>query len=818
MKYSLKWLKELVPFQWKLDELCERLTMAGVEVEGIATQGGGLDNVVVAQILKSDQHPNADRLSVCEVESGSGKKQIVCGAKNYKVGDKIPLALPGAKLPNGMEIKRSKLRGVESEGMMCSAKELALAEDAEGLLILPPELQLGIPIVEALHLDDTILDLEITPNRPDLLSHFGLAREIAALGGLPAPQLPLTDENRRRIKTAQNDQVKPATLRLEDAALCPRYTARVIRGVKVGPSPDWLRARLESLGHRSISNVVDITNYVLEEMGQPLHAFDLDLLDQQTIVIRKAAKGEKLERLDDETSELQENMLVIADATRPAAIAGVMGGKPTGVSGQTRNILLESATFQPSSIRKTSKTLMVSTDSSYRFERGVDENLAPLASDRAAALILELCGGEACGPLQDEFPTPSIPPTIRCRRAQVNRLLGIELELSRIQNIFESLGCKVSSSQDEVDTLAVVPPGYRQDLAREVDLIEEVSRVYGIGNIRASIGRSPVSNTPASSMYDFASRMRGIGTGLGMDEAAQYTVVASDRSKMLHPNLKIEPLVLANPLSSDMDSLRPSLLGGLLAGTAHNLAQGNEGVALFELGTIFRESEGTVGEDTSLAFVLSGKKRDGASWEKGMAGNSYDFHDLRGVMDEWLASLDLGSLKRGTIPEEAYPFLDPKIGFIVIHENLAIGVAGKIKKSVTQSYKISPEVYFAELNLHALLRLSSQGETKYKPWPVFPAIQRDIALTVSATEKHQTIENAIQRLAKAFATSKGIVLQKVELFDIFLSEKIGNDKKSLAYSLTYRSPERTLTDQEVNTIHDSIKKGLRSELSCEIRE
>lgn len=814
MKYSLNWLKEFVPVSWTLEEITHRLTMAGVEVEGVEVQGKGLDNVIVAQILKSEQHPNADRLSVCEVDTGSGVKQIVCGAKNYKVGDKIPLAVPGAKLPNGMEIKRSKLRGVESDGMMCSAKELALAEDSEGLLILPADLKLGTPITQALGLNDVLLELEITPNRPDLLSHWGMARELAALANLPAPDKTKLLSPADESKLSQTATSHPGiSIQVDNFELCPRYTGRIIRGVKVGPSPEWLKQRLSALGQRSISNVVDITNYILLEIGQPLHAFDLSLLRGPAIIVRQARPGEKLHRLDDETSELQTHMLVIADKERPAALAGVIGGMESAVTDKTVDILLESASFQTSSVRKTSKVSGISTDSSYRFERGVDPELAGWASLRATNLILQVCGGTVDGPLVDVRGPVKPTAAISCRVDRVNSLLGIPLSENEIASTLTKLGCEVKTGNG---TLSVTPPTYRRDLERQVDLIEEVSRVYGIENIPGKTSAAPLSTTRDSEAYLFARQLRSIFNGLGFDEATHYTIVSLEKSQTLGINVS-ETQKLANPLSSDMDTLRPSLLGGLLDATAHNLSSGIRGVSLFEIGkTFFSSADNKVLEKLSVGMVLAGIKSDGASWEAGVSGKKHDFYDLKGAVDVLLETLKLTSVSRSPDTQN-HSYLQKGVGFLLIQGKEVVGYVGKINSKTTQSMKISQDVFYAEFDFE-WLRSAQNRVTKYNPWTNFPAIQRDIALTLSATEQHEKVSETLQKLGRKFAEPKGIFLQKVDLFDIFQSDKMGADKKSLAYSLTYQSPDRTLTDQEVNSIHDSIKKQLKAEVVCELRE
>lgn len=816
MRFSLNWLKEFAPVPWSTEEIVERLTMGGVEVEGVTAQGQGFDRVVVAQILASQKHPNADRLSVCEVETGAGKVQIVCGAKNYQVGDKVPLAQPGAKLPNGMEIARTKLRGVNSEGMMCSPKELGLSEEAQGLMILPADAPVGKPFAEFLGLHDILLDLEITPNRPDLLSHLGMARELAALAGLPPPdpRRLLPREHERALR--ESDSSLPLfPVRIEDPLRCPRYTARVIRGITIGPSPDWLRRRLEALGRRAISNVVDITNYVLFEIGQPLHAFDLDLLRGGEIVVRGARAGEKIRRLDEIESALKPEMLVIADRERPVALTGVIGGSETAVSSTTVNLLLESATFQPAAIRRASKALGVSTDSSYRFERGVDPELADWASLRATALILDLCGGRIDGPLTDvRAPSPA-RRSIACRHARVTLLAGKSIPADETVGALRRLGCEVVE-EDRETACRVIPPSWRPDLEREADLIEEVVRMHGIGNIPGRLARAPLSSARESAAFAFADKARDALTALGLDEAITYSVVASHRAREIHPDRSLEPLLLANPLSSEMDCLRPSLLGGLLDAAARSVAGGAPGVALFEIGQIFEGTEGKASEYTALGVLLVGARPPLATWEEGGPSRMWDVHDLRGILEE--AARILRAPGGLAVDTEAPLPAHLDLGAALTSGSASrAGHFGRLPARLLLPLKLPAPAFYAEIAL-ATLQGEADGPPRYRPWPAFPAVRRDLALTVPAAMRHATIAETIRSLVRRHATPKGILLENLTLFDVFTSEKLGAGKKSLAYSMMYRSEEKTLKDLEVNEIHARIVADLKADLGVDIRE
>ena len=483
MKFTYNWLKQYVDVDWSPSELADKLTFAGIEVEDITTVGGGLlQQVVVCQVLSSDKHPNADKLSVCRVSDGHGERQIVCGAKNYKVGDKVPLALPGITMANGMTIKETRLRGVESQGMMCSAEELGLPKGEDGLLILPVDTAVGITLSDARGGTDTVFDIEVTPNRPDWLSVIGIAREISALTGNPVKRPHVV------VHESGENIGKLTSVTIEAPDLCPRYTARVIRGVKIGPSPAWLKQLLEKVGLRPVNNVVDVTNYVLLECGHPLHAFDYNRLAEHRIVVRRAAKGEKLLAIDDSAHELSNDMLVIADANRAVALAGIMGGKESEIHDGTTDVLLESAWFLPANVRKTSKQCGLSSDSSYRFERGADIDGVIWASNRAAQLIQQLAGGQVATGIIDTLAKPIEKRRVRCRYAQVNRLLGIEVPSETVKKIFTGLGLSMVGSagaSPSHDFVEAEVPTFRVDLEREVDLIEEVCRIYGVERIPA---------------------------------------------------------------------------------------------------------------------------------------------------------------------------------------------------------------------------------------------------------------------------------------------------------------------------------------------
>ena len=777
MKISLNWLKEFVELPANVAELTELLTLAGVEVEGVETHGVAIEKVVVAQVLESVQHPNADRLSVCKVDDGSGDpKQIVCGAKNYKVGDKVPLAQAGAVLPGDFKIKVGKLRGIESQGMMCSPKELGLPDEVDGLLILSPDAPTGAPL-SALFPSDTILDLEITPNRADLLSYTGIAREVAALTG---------KESKIENQKSKIDAHPCAAIEVQIDALeeCPFYTARKISGIKVGPSPSWLKQKLEASGIRSINNIVDITNLVLLEKGQPLHAFDADKL-RGGIRVRVANEGEEFLALDGRTYKLGLQNLVIADSARAIAIAGVMGGEETGVTDSTVNVILESAYFQPSGIRRTARTLGLISDSSYRFERGVDPDGVLSASQRAVELILELAGGTDEPSVSTAGSAPDFKRTVTLRPDRCSRVLGTNIPAARVDGILSGFGLEKSGDAWKV-------PSFRQDLTREIDLIEEVTRVFGIDNIPGSETARFVVSTAGDHVHDRNMKLRRQLASRGFHEARTLTLVGEAASLQAVAVQRVR-----NPLTEEQVVLRPNLLGGLLGVVANNTRGGVKSLRLFELGRVFR-ADG-LEERTHLSLVMTGAFA-GKSWRAGVERDA-DYFDLKGE----LASLGLGELSFEPVE---HPML--ALAASIKLNGAVIGCAGQLWPAKSRELDITTPVVAAEIELPA----TGRTEKKHAEIPKFPAVTRDIAMVTAEAVSHACVMNVLQSASEALLTG-------VALFDVFTDatgEKVPKGQKSMAYSLTYRSKERTLTTEEVNAAHARLKDRLKAELEVAFRE
>jgi phenylalanyl-tRNA synthetase beta chain len=781
MKFSVNWLRKFVELPPSIDALAELLTMSGIEIEAIEKRGADFQHVVVAQITESKPHPNADRLTVCVVDDGSGtKRQIVCGAKNYKVGDKVPLALPGAELTGGLKIRASKLRGVESEGMLCSAKELGVAEDATGLLILSPEAKIGTPIGE-LFPPDTILDVEITPNRGDLLSHFGLAREIAALTNGVVVAAVTGGRTTAEDSGSYNNGMKISAPRE-----CPFYSARRIENVKVGPSPDWLRTKIESVGIRSINNVVDISNFVMLELGQPTHAFDADKLSGE-INVRLAREDEKFLALDGKTYALTPENLVIADDERAIGIAGVMGGEESGVTESTKNVLLESAYFLPASIRRTARDLNLPSDASYRFERGVDPQMILPASRRATELICEVAGAKSADAIGIAGELPSNPPDISLRYQAMDQLLSIHVEPATADAILTRFGL---SKNDSASGPRWKIPSYRRDLQREVDLIEEVIRAHGIEQIPSADRSRFTPLSEADRNFDFETKLRRDLIALGLTEARTSSLIA--RSEIAKANGAIE---LRNPLSEDHVALRTSLIAGLLGAVARNIRAGAERIALFEIGNSFAPPTGE--EQRKLAIALCGQAASAKDW-RGAKKRQLDFFDLKGALNA------LGAFEFRRSKQAGFVLMAE-----IFYKTERIGYGGQLSAMTSAT----APVLVAEIDLARITQAKEDAE-RFEEIDRYPEVTRDIAMFVGPKVTHAEILGAI-------ASANEPLLEKVELFDLFMEndgKKAPEIKKSLAYSLTYRDKNRTLTSEEVSAVHARIRERLRSDIGAELRE
>jgi phenylalanyl-tRNA synthetase beta chain len=786
MKFSVNWLREFVELPSSVDELAELLTLAGIEIEGIETRGANFDHVVVAQINASVQHPNADRLSVCQVDDGSGRpRQIVCGAKNYKVGDKVPLALPGAVLVNDLKIKPSKLRGVESQGMLCSPSELGLSQDSDGLLILSPEAKIGEPIA-SLFPEDTILDVEITPNRGDLLSHFGLAREIAALTGAATPS--------SRVAVYVDQAARAGAAASTGTAIsapneCPFISFRKIDHVQVGPSPDWLRARIESVGIRSINNIVDISNFVMIELGQPTHAFDADKL-KGAMNVRLARDGEKFLALDGKTYALKPENLVIADQERPVGIAGVMGGEETGVSESTKNILLEAAWFLPASVRRTARILNLPSDASYRFERRVDPGMVMAASNRAAELMREIAGADPAAEISTAGSLPPSPLDVSLRYEHCNELIGVPVPPNRVDEILKGFGLEKASGNDLESSWRI--PSHRFDLQRDVDLIEEVARVFGIANVPVRDRSRFTPESEADRGHDFESGLRARLAGRGLAEVRTSKLISRAAAEFE------KAIELRNPLNEDHVALRRSFYPSFLDVLTRNVLGGAQRVAIFELGRVFMPPDGK--EERHLGILLWGQSAPSAHWRSN--NRPLDYFDLKGLIESVVPS---ASFKRVERP-------DFSLAVEICQNEQSIGVAGQVVSERAKAIDPTYPVFFAELNIDSVADLGSNPG--FREIDKFPAVTRDIAMIVPENLSHE-------KIAATIADAKEPLLAGAELFDVFSGKQeqnFGAGKKSLAYALTYRDKTRTLTNEEITVVHAKIRERLQRELGVELRE
>jgi phenylalanyl-tRNA synthetase beta chain len=804
MKVTLNWLKQYVDFNWSPAETVERLTMLGLEVEGVHKVGGEFEGVVVAQILTKDPVPGSDKLSACKVNDGTQERTIICGAQNHKPGDKVPLILPNFALPmkpgdkEPFVIKERKVFGITSQGMMCSPQELGLPDKVDGLLILPVDAKIGQSFSEYLGRSgsDVVFDLEITPNRPDLNSVIGIAREIAAVLGttLKVPQIKI-QESAAKVEDL-------VAVKNEGAALCPRYTARVIKGVKIGPSPEWLRSALEKTGIRSINNVVDVTNFVMLETGQPLHAFDYHLIakgtdGKPTIVVRHAKEQEKFKTLDNVERTLTGETLLIVDEQKGIALAGVMGGANTEIADSTKDVLIESAYFSPTNIRRTSKILGLRSESSYRFERGADVGICDYASQRCAQLILETAGGELAAGVVDIYPTPAKAKEVSLHFQKTTALLGIPISHPVQIAHLTSLGLTVAEQSPGVCTFGI--PTFRVDLKREADLIEEVGRLYGIDKIPATPPRHAIGTNAYDAVYDQMAEVRRILTGLGLNEAQGQTLIAHAEC-----GVKVEDQVpLANPLSSDMDVLRPGLLPGLIHSLQHNVSRKNYDVALFEMGRVFVASK----EESRVALAITGQRAPGF-WSGSDRDAKFDVYDLKGIVEEFLEQFGLRGIVFTKRAESAPLFLESAA--ITLGGKLPLGELGQLPPALAKKHDLRDAVFLAELSLDQLLARRNAGKS-FKPLPQFPAIRRDAAILVPEATTHDAVLQVVKQ-------SKPVNLESVELFDVFRGKNVPEGQKSLAYAFTYRSPEKTLTDTEENATQAKIIEAFKAQLKAAVRE
>ncbi len=798
MRISLQWLSEYVDLPAP-EELARRLTAVGLEVEAVERTGAELAGVVVARVIASERHPNAEKLSVTRVDRGEGEPlQIVCGARNYQVGDLVPLATVGTVLPGGTRIERAKLRGVESLGMLCSARELGLSEDAAGLLILPPELTPGTPIARALGLEDVVLEVNVTPNRPDALSHLGVAREVAALLGTAVhpPASRLVEGG-----GAASDAVR---IRIEAPERCARYAARVIEGVRIGPSPAWLARRLERCGVRSISNVVDATNFVLLELGHPLHAFDLDKVAGQEIVVRTARPGEVITTLDGKARTLELDDLLIADRDRGSALAGVMGGGDSEISAGTTRVLLESAWFAPGGIRRTSRRHGLKSEASYRFERGADPGMVIRAADRCAALIAELAGGTVRAGVVDVHPRPVAQPEVRLRWRRPAELLGMDVPRDEARRVLLGLGFEELAQDAEGATFRV--PTWRVDVSIEEDLIEEIVRARGYDALPETLPATAVRTPAEPPEAQAVARARAALEGAGFGEAVNFSFVAArDLEALASGGAAAEPAIaLKNPISADLAVMRTSLVPSLLRNAAHNRRQRVEEVRLYEIARAYHRGarEGApASEPLEIAGVALGR-RSPVGWTSGP--DAVDFHDAKAAV---VAVLEALGVEDARFEAPGGDWLHPRVSARVSAGGAGLGELGELHPRVTEAFELPRGVLAFRLSMDALLAAGHLVPT-YRPIPRLPAVLRDLAVVVDDGITAASVEALVREEP---------LVEAVTLFDVYRGAPLPAGRKNLALAIAYRAPDRTLTDAEADVAHARIVERLVRGVGAELR-
>ena len=801
MKVPISWLNEYVDLAGvSAKEIADKLTFSGIEVEGIHPVGGEFPGVVAGEVRSIKAHPNADRLRLCEVFDGREVLAVVCGASNFEVGNKAAFAPAGTVLPNGMKLKVSRIRGEVSQGMLCAEDELGLSDDHAGILLLGRDVEPGTPLAQVLGPADTVLELEITWNRPDCLCIIGVARELAALYGKP---LKIPSFTLEEGILAVEDLVG---VRIEDADGCPRYTARVLTDVKIGPSPDWMQRRLKMCGVRPISNVVDVTNYVMLECGHPLHAFDHALLKDRQIVVRRARAGETMVTLDGIERQLDATMLVIADAGSAVAVAGIMGGAGSEIRETTATVLLESAAFDPRTIRRTSSALGLSTESSHRFERRVDAATADWAGNRAAALMQSLAAGHVVRGMADVYPLPMPSRTITLDLSRLDRLLGVAVPPARVCTIFEALQLPIRLQGGSVFTVDI--PSFRPDLECEADLFEEVARVHGLEHIPDTVPSATMvpgaDDAPVRAQF----KCREALAGLGLCEMMSYSFLAEPLLDEFDASDRARRVTLPNPVSADHGVLRNALVPQVVECLARNRARQAASAALFEIGTVFgRDDAGRIGEETHVGLGLTGQQSGDSLHARARMRDEDTFLALKGVVERLAVALRIQGME---FRPATAPACEPGTSVDVLVGGSRLGYIGLLRRDLRQARRLADPVAVGELKLLPLL-VNVFETPVFKVIAQYPSISRDMAMVVDADVTHGDIMGVIEAAAPGELTG-------VCLFDIFSGEGLDKGKKSLGYSLTYQSGERTLTDEEANALHLVVKEALRRELGCQFRE
>jgi phenylalanyl-tRNA synthetase beta chain len=805
MKAPLSWLREYVPIELSVEELSSRLALTGTEVEratdvGVPGDEENLERFVVGKVVDSGRHPDADKLTVCTVDVGEKEpRTIVCGAPNVAAGQTVAVVLPGGVMPDGTRIREAKLRGIPSAGMILSEAELGLAVKSPGIMVLPEEWEAGELLVDHFELTDQVLEVEVTPNRPDCLSIRGLAREIAAI-----TETPFQEEIAFPHEWGERPVDQDIAIEVRDPDLCPRYAARVIRGVTIAESPLWLKARICHAGMRPISNVVDVTNYVLWSLGQPLHAFDLNTVRDRRIVVRRARPSETIITLDNETRVLTEDMLVIADAERASVVAGIMGGLDSEVTDSTTDILLEGANFAGPSIMRTSGSLGLRSEASTRYEKGLDPRLIPLALDMACQLLAEVCGGTvSIGTIDVRGPLPP-EKVVKLRLGRIEHILGAAVPGVQVLDILTRLGCKVAEGNDE---FLVTVPSFRADLGREIDLIEEIARIRGLDRIPSTLPARRAGRGGLDSPQACVRHIEDLLAGAGLVQVITFSFADEkwyDRLRLTPEDPRRKNVTIANPLSSDQARMRTMLLPGLLATARANLAVREDRVHIFEVGRVFNPSERTLPDEHARIGLLVTGEWDDETWLR--SGASVDYYLIKGLIERVGAGLRCG-LDYSRADER---FLHPgKSALVRDKQGRLMGWLGELHPLVIQAYDLRGPAVAAEVDLAALIEASA-GVAMFRDLLAYPAVEQDLAVVLDSSVPAAALVSALRGAGED-------ILEDVAVFDVYEGAQVPPGKKSLALRLSFRAPDRTLSDAEVNGLRERMLQKIAASLGAVLR-
>jgi len=794
MKVSLSWLSQYVSIDMPVEELVAALTMVGLEIESVTDRYQYLDTVLVGSVTEVKAHPHADRLKICKVNIGEKTLSVVCGAPNVNPGQHVPLALPGTFFPDGSSLAKNTIRNVDSEGMICSETELGLGTDPSGIMVLDDTTEIGTPLAIALELRDTVLEIDLTPNRPDCLSIIGVAREVAAIQKTEMiyPDFDLTDSE---------DRISELTsVTVEAPDLCPRYSARMITGITVAPSPFWLQDRLLSVGLRPINNIVDITNFMLMETGQPMHAFDFDQLAENRIIVKTAGDGEVFTTLDEKERCMTSENLMICDGEKAVGIGGVMGGLNSEIENTTTSVLLESAYFNPVNIRRTSKKLGLHTEAAHRFERGMDPEGTVKALNRAAKLMAQLAGGKVVQGLIDEYPTPVPRRNIHLNVADTNRLLGTDLDQQQIRELMESIEFFVTPG--ETDVLEVTPPSFRVDVERPQDLMEEVARLSGYNHIPTTFPVMPSETRKPSKLLTCRHHLRRLMTGFGFTETINYSFInrhSCDQLQLRSDDPRRKTIGILNPLSEEQAVMRTSLLPGLLATMGRNLSKQIKTQRIFEVGKIYRQGgQNSPAHEREMVAALWTGLRSDPSWHT--KDTDCDFFDIKGVTEGLIGGLNLKDLVFTSLSADSCRYTRPGHTANIFSGDTGIGLVGEIHPQVLENFGLKQSAFIFELDLNRMVSLTPDAR-QARPLPKFPSVARDVTLIID-----RDIESV--SVLKHVTSQKEGLVEALHLFDVYQGKPIPGNKKSISFRIAYRSDEKTLEDEEIHPLHEKITERL----------